>query len=140
MQRIWLALFFAFIAFASTMDSASAVSKKASGSIAGTLSHPARRIPAMQVCAVNANTQRKVCIKTKADSTRYKILRLPAGEYEVIARAASYPESGAYRQSVQCIRAPCPPVIGAISLAAGQHYDQANITFPMPNPPAAAEK
>ena len=140
MQRLWLALFFAFIASVSTTATASAVSKKATGSIAGTISHPARRIPTMVVCAVNASTQKKACVKTKADSSYYKIVRLPAGEYEVIARAAAYAKSGAYWQSVQCIRAPCLPVMGSISLAAGQNYNQANITFPLPSAPATEEK
>jgi hypothetical protein len=135
MKRICLLLLFVTSACISTMPPAMA--KKVTVSISGSIHHPARRIPAMQICAVNMGSNKKTCVKTKGDYQVYKISKLPAGEYQIRAFAGSYPNNGGYMQQVQCIQAPCDPVPGNISLAAGESFEKADISFQMPGPPSS---
>jgi hypothetical protein len=138
MKRIYLLLLCVTSACVSTMPPASA--KKVTGSISGAIHHPARRIPAMRICAENMRSNKKTCIDTKADYQAYKISGLSAGEYQVRAFAGGYASKGGYMQQVQCIRAPCYPVPGNISLAAGENFEKADISFQMPELPTETEK
>jgi hypothetical protein len=138
MKRISLLLLCITSACVSTTPLAS--TKKVTSSISGVIHHPARRIPAMLICAENMLSNKKTCIKTKADYQAYKISGLPVGDYQVRALAGGYAGNGAYMQQVQCIRAPCDSVIGNILLAAGENFDKADISFQMPDSPTQMEK
>jgi hypothetical protein len=138
MKRICLLLLCLTSVCVLTMPSVSA--KKVTASISGAIHHPAQRIPAMKICAVNILNSRKICIKTKADNQAYKINGLSEGEYQVMASAKADTSTGGYMQQVQCIRAPCDPVPGNISLAAGESFDKADISFQTPSSPTATEK
>jgi hypothetical protein len=135
-----LCLLLLFVTSACIFTIPPAFAKKLTGSISGTTHHPARRIPAMQICAVNMGSNKKTCVKTKADHQVYKISKLPAGEYQIRAFAGSYPNNGGYMRQVQCIKAPCDPVPGNISLAAGDSFEKADISFQIPSPSTQMEK
>jgi hypothetical protein len=138
MKRICLLILCITSASVSTTPLAS--TKKVTGSISGVIHHPARRIPAMRICAENMLSNKKTCIKSKADHQNYVIKGLPAGDYQVKAFSGGYAGNGAYMQQVQCIRAPCDPVPGNISLAAGESFDKADISFQIPDSPTQVEK
>jgi hypothetical protein len=135
MKKIAIAFISMFCISVMLSPSATAAPKKTTGMISGEINHPAHRIPSVKICAVNLQTNKNYCVKTRPDQQDYQIRKLPAGEYQVIADDLSYSHEGGYMQQVQCIRAPCDPVPGNITLTAGQHFDKALISFRTPEKP-----
>jgi hypothetical protein len=93
------------------------------GSIAGRILHPAQANPPMRICAIGsgpAARATRICVKTRAGQTRYRIAGLPSDHYVVIGRAGSGALSVAgHVQPVHCIRAPCPDMAAPVVVAPG---------------------
>ena len=92
-----------------------------SGSISGAIQHPAHVIPPMRICAIGSGQPAAhVCLNKPAYEHTYRIDGLAPDDYIVIASAQSSPYGvGGHVQPVQCIRAPCPEMPAAVTVAAG---------------------
>jgi hypothetical protein len=122
MKRAGFIVIFALGACASTAPTPEA--KQASGSISGVIQYQGHVIPAMRICAIDAQSQAAGCMKTMAGHAKYTITQLPAGEYRIIADVLQWQLTvGGHMQQVQCIRAPCPPMLKPVTLQAGQVLD-----------------
>lgn len=109
---------------------AAAAPKLKTGSISGHIEYGSESIPAMHVCAIATTAPSRVgCVRTKVDQAEYRIDGLAPGDYAVygwfnegdmrVIRA---------RQTIMCIRAPCPPGEPiVVTLAPGDHYTRANL-------------
>ena len=107
-----------------------AVPKSKTGSISGHIEYGSESIPAMHVCAIATTEPRRVgCVRTQQDQAEYRIDGLAPGDYAVygwfnegdmrVIRA---------RQTIMCIRAPCPPGEPiVVTLAPGDHYIRAHL-------------
>jgi hypothetical protein len=122
MKLASLVLIFSVSACAANTPSATTVVKaKGNSSISGQIQYPAKQVPAMQVCAVNTQTQAATCIKTKTGQTKYLIEGLAAAEYQIIANLTSGElHIGGHMLQVQCIRAPCPALLNSLVLKANE--------------------
>jgi hypothetical protein len=90
------------------------------GSISGKIAYPSELTPAMRICALPAAGAAPVCIDSAAGQTAYRIERLAAGDYQLVARLnEGEMRVGGHMQPVQCVRAPCPDLLKTVSLAAG---------------------
>ena len=120
MNQADLLLLFGFSAcVANTPSTTTAVKAKGDNSIAGQIQYPAKVVPAMQVCAINTQTQATCYIKIKAGQTKYLIIDLAAAEYQVLASVKDNElRVGGHRLQVQCIRAPCPALLNSVLLKA----------------------
>jgi hypothetical protein len=129
MKRICLLLMFGVVACAAnTPSTRPALTVKGNGSIAGIIQYPEKTIPAMQVCALNTQTQTTSCIKTRAGQAQYLIKGLPAADYYVLANMGQGPlKVGGHMVQVQCIRAPCPALLKAISVTPKQALSNINL-------------
>lgn len=90
---------------------------QAAGSLAGLVQYPGFPIPAMRICARHVQTQAMQCINTRLGQKKYRIPKLPAADYQIMA---SFKQAelrvGGHMQPVQCIRAPCPDLLKTVSL------------------------
>lgn len=81
-------------------------------SIAGRIEYPGESLPALQVCAYRSDNGGAACVRTAREQNRYRIERLPAGDYLLWAwLLAPEGEMRVMRalHAVQCFRAPCLP-------------------------------
>lgn len=116
-MRVLLLLCLAALAAACT--GAGSRAYRGSASISGKIAYPSEVTPAMRICAVRG-TESPVCIDSAAGRTHYRIDRLPAGEFQIVAKLSEGDmRVGGHVQPVQCIRAPCPDQLKSVSLAAG---------------------
>ena len=129
MKRISLLLIFSVAACAANSLLATSVAKqKGNSSIAGIIQYPEKTIPAMQVCALNTQTQATSCVKTRAGQTQYFIKALPAADYYILANLVQVPlKVGGHMVLVQCIRAPCPALLKEVSVAPKQALSNINL-------------
>jgi hypothetical protein len=100
------------------------------GSISGHIQYGSESIPAMHICAIATTAPGRVgCVRTPRDQADYRIDGLAPGDYAVygwfnegdmrVIRA---------RQTIMCIRAPCPPGDPVVvTLAPGDHYGRAHL-------------
>lgn len=96
-----------------------------SGSIAGSIQHPAHVIPSMRICAIGSGQPAAhVCVLKPLYEDTYRIDGLAPDDYIVIASArSSLYGIGGHVQPVQCIRAPCLEMLAAVTVSVG-----ANVT------------
>lgn len=100
------------------------------GSISGHIQYPSESIPEMHVCAIaTADTHRAGCVRTQRDQAEYRIDGLAPGDYAVYGW---FNEGDMHviraRQTIMCIRAPCPPGEPiVVTLAPGEHYIRAHL-------------
>ena len=93
-----------------------------SGSISGKIAYPSETTPDMRICAVLDGGSSHVCTQAKAGDTEYRIEHLPPADYLVVAQLHEGDmRVGGHVQQVQCIRAPCPPHLQAVTVAPGAH-------------------
>jgi len=77
------------------------------GSISGTLSYPADRMPAVRVAIFNLKTGQPVFFDTLPDQTTFQVDELPVSDYQVVAYTLgdeSFPSgiAGGYTQYIVC--------------------------------------
>jgi hypothetical protein len=99
------------------------------GSIEGAIQHPAHVIPSMRICAIGSGQPAaRVCVTTRNHQASYRIDGLAPDDYIVIATAqGSLYAVGGHVQPVQCIRAPCPEMPAAVTVAAGANVADVDI-------------
>jgi len=126
MKHAGFIVIFALAAYASTAPVPEP--KQATGSIGGLIQYQGHVIPAMRICAMDTQGQAAACMKTMAGHAKYTIRQLPAGEYRIIADVLQWElKVGGHMQQVQCIRAPCPPMLKPVSLQDGQVLDKIDL-------------
>jgi len=76
--------------------------KKAPGSISGSLSFPSEYIPPLRVIAFNINTGYYYYVITVQNQSSYSIEGLPPGFYHVVAYTLDNTGSAGYSQAVLC--------------------------------------
>ncbi len=90
------------------------------GTIVGSIHHPAHLIPSMRICAIGSGEKPpRVCVETRRDQATYRIDGLAPGDYTVIAAGGGRYGIAGHVQQVQCIRAPCPEMPATVTVAAG---------------------
>ncbi len=95
---------------------------RATGSIEGRILHSEALVPALRICAIGSGAPEQakhICVRTQAHRTAYRIERVPAGDYVIVAQADNGPIAsrfGGHMQQVQCIRAPCPSVPATVTV------------------------
>jgi hypothetical protein len=101
----------------------------AAGSIAGHVAIASDPLPALRVCAIDTgNASRHRCVRTRTGQAEYRLDDVPPGQYAVFAWSADGTQVLRARQTIMCIRAPCPPGDPiVVDLAAGDHYDRAHL-------------
>lgn len=98
------------------------------GSISGKIAYPSEFAPAMRICALRDDSAAPVCTHTAAGATNYQLVRLPAGEYRVIAQLHEADmRVGGHVQQVQCIRAPCPALLQAVTVSPGGQVTEVDL-------------
>jgi len=127
MKPISLLAMLALVACATNTPDTTA-GTKATGSIAGAVQSPIKAVPAMRICALNAETRAATCIKTASGQSKYRIENLPAADYRIVAgiEQGQY-KLGGHMLQVQCIRAPCPAMLKTVSLTSGQVLDNIDL-------------
>jgi len=94
---------------------------KENASIGGVISYPGHVVPTIRVCALDTQTKAATCVMTKAGQASYSIKGLPAAEYYLVADIEQWQyKTAGHVLQVQCIRAPCPALLKAVELNAGQ--------------------
>jgi hypothetical protein len=95
------------------------------GAIEGRIVHPAHVIPALRICAIGSGQPAaRTCVSTQRGQGTYRIAGLAPDDYVVIAVGGdALHRVGGHVRPVQCIRAPCPEMPAAVTVAAG-----ANVT------------
>ncbi|MEO8002732.1 MAG: carboxypeptidase-like regulatory domain-containing protein [Arenimonas sp.] len=92
-----------------------------SGGISGVIRYPGDVVPAIRVCALDTQTKAVTCITTKTGQASYSIKGLPAAEYYLVGEIEQWQfKTAGHVLQVQCIRAPCPALLKAVQLEAGQ--------------------
>jgi len=91
-----------------------------SGSISGKIAYPSETTPDMRICAVPAGGSLHACVQAKAGDTVYRIDHLAPADYLVVAQLHEGDmRVGGHMYQVQCIRAPCPAHLQAVTVAPG---------------------
>ena len=91
-----------------------------SGSISGKIAYPAESTPDMRICAIQDNGALHGCTQARAGDTEYRIDRLAPADYRIVAQLHEGDmRVGGHMYQVQCIRAPCPPLLQAVTVAPG---------------------
>jgi hypothetical protein len=91
-----------------------------SGSISGKIAYPSETTPDMRICAVQQSGSLRTCMQVKAGDTDYRIEHLAPADYLVVAQLHEGDmRVGGHMYQVQCIRAPCPAHLQAVTVAAG---------------------
>jgi len=110
-----------------------------SGSISGKIAYPSETTPEMRICAMPVAGSAHACVQAKAGDTEYRIDHLPPADYWLIAQMHEGDmRVGGHTYQVQCIRAPCPAQLQAVTVAAGaaitgidiNEFDAARADFP----------
>lgn len=88
-------------------------------SLSGLIRYPSEGAPAMRICALPAQGTAS-CVNTVDGQRDYRISQLAGGEYRIVAALVEGEmRVGGYVAQVQCIRAPCPPMLKTVVLPAG---------------------
>jgi len=95
-------------------------SPPAGGSISGQIAYPSESTPDMRICAIAQEATAHACTQAEAGAGSYRIANLPAGNYVIVAQLHEGDmRVGGHTHQVQCIRAPCPAQLQAVSVAPG---------------------
>jgi hypothetical protein len=95
-------------------------SRTPSGSISGKIAYPSESTPDMRICAIQDNGPLHACTRTRAGDSEYRIAPLPAADYVIVAQMNEGDmRVGGHVYQVQCIRAPCPAQLQAVTVAPG---------------------
>lgn len=120
MKRASLLLMF-IVASCAANPSKTTPQANENGSIGGVIRYPGHVVPAIRVCALDMQTKAASCVKTTAGQSSYSIKGLPAAEYYLVADIEQWQfKTGGHVLQVQCIRAPCPALLKAVELKAGE--------------------
>lgn len=63
--------------------------------VKGNLIYPSDYLPAMVVCAVNINSKKRYCIKTKEEQSTFS-MKIPSGKYLFSAETEDFPDKKAW--------------------------------------------
>jgi hypothetical protein len=112
------------------------------GSISGKIAYPSETTPDMRICAIHDGGTEHACTQAKAGDTDYRIDHLAPGDYQIVAQLHEGDmRIGGHMFQVQCIRAPCPAQLQAVTVAPGanltgidvnEFYDTRSDFPPMP--------
>ena len=91
----------------------------AGASLSGLVRYPSEGAPAMRICALPTQGT-ATCMNTVDGQHDYRISGLAGGEYRVVAALSEGDmRVGGHVAEVQCIRAPCPPMLKTVVLPDG---------------------